>query len=68
MKENVIRKEPGYSWIQIGGSMHYLFAGDTSHPESKEIYMELMRLYEHILVSPGLEQNDVFLMEIFAMN
>lgn len=67
MKENVIRKEPGYSWIQIGGSMHYLFAGDTSHPESKEIYTELMRLYEHILVSPGLEQNDVFRMEILAM-
>ncbi|KAM4074841.1 hypothetical protein ACB094_10G124500 [Castanea mollissima] len=45
MKEKVVHKEPGSSWIQVGGSIHYFFAGDMSHPESKEIYMELIKLY-----------------------
>lgn len=64
MKEKVVRKEPGSSWIQVGGSIHYIFAGDTSHPESPEIYMVLRRLYEQIIVSPTLGQNDDFLLEI----
>uniref|UniRef100_A0A2N9HD66 Pentacotripeptide-repeat region of PRORP domain-containing protein n=1 Tax=Fagus sylvatica TaxID=28930 RepID=A0A2N9HD66_FAGSY len=63
MKEKVVCKEPGSSWIQVGGSMHYFFAGDMSHPESKEIYMELIKLYEQMLVSPKLDQNNAFLME-----
>lgn len=63
MKEKVVRKEPGSSWIQVGGSMHYFFAGDMSHPEIKEIYMELIKLYEQMLVSPKLDQNNAFLME-----
>uniref|UniRef100_A0A2N9FRN0 Pentatricopeptide repeat-containing protein n=1 Tax=Fagus sylvatica TaxID=28930 RepID=A0A2N9FRN0_FAGSY len=63
MKEKVVCKEPGSSWIQVGGSMHYFFAGDMSHPEIKEIYMELIKLYEQMLVSPKLDQNNAFLME-----
>uniref|UniRef100_A0A2N9I6P5 Pentatricopeptide repeat-containing protein n=1 Tax=Fagus sylvatica TaxID=28930 RepID=A0A2N9I6P5_FAGSY len=63
MKEKVVRKEPGSSWIQVGGSMHYFFAGNMSHPEIKEIYMELIKLYEQMLVSPKLDQNNAFLME-----
>ncbi|KAG7956516.1 hypothetical protein I3843_11G128100 [Carya illinoinensis] len=64
MKEKLVRKEPGSSWIQVGGSVHYLFAGDTSHPASKEIYTVLRRLYEQILALPKLEQNNAFLLEI----
>ena len=57
MKKKIICKEPGSSWIQVRGSVHYFFASDTSHPESKEIYMKLQRLYEEMFASPYLEQD-----------
>ncbi|KAK2664132.1 hypothetical protein Ddye_002706 [Dipteronia dyeriana] len=60
MKEKLLRKEPGSSWIQVGGSTHYFFAGDTLHPQSKEIYKELMKLYEQMLASPELEKLVLF--------
>lgn len=56
MKEKIICKEPGSSWIQVRGSVHYFFARDTSHPESKEIYMKLHQLYKEMFASPHLEQ------------
>ncbi|KAK3227834.1 hypothetical protein Dsin_007696 [Dipteronia sinensis] len=61
MKEKLLRKEPGSSWIQVGGSTYYFFAGDTLHPQSKEIYKELMKLYEQMLASPELEKLVLFL-------
>lgn len=56
-EKKIICKEPGSSWIQVRGSVHYFFASDTSHPESKEIYMKLQRLYEEMFASPYLEQD-----------
>ena len=56
IKEKLIYKEPGSSWIQVRGSVHYFFASDTSHPKSKEIYMKLQTLYKEMFASPHLEQ------------
>ncbi|KAL5747538.1 hypothetical protein ACOSQ2_024835 [Xanthoceras sorbifolium] len=61
MKEKLLHKEPGSSWIQVSGSTHYFFAGDTLHPQSKEIYKELMTLYEQMLASPELDKLVLFL-------
>ncbi|GAV76117.1 PPR domain-containing protein/PPR_2 domain-containing protein [Cephalotus follicularis] len=58
MKEKVIRKEPGSSWIQVGGSTHYFFADDMSHPDTKEIFAELLRLCKQI--SPDQEELVLF--------
>ncbi|XP_044476515.1 pentatricopeptide repeat-containing protein At3g09040, mitochondrial-like [Mangifera indica] len=55
MKDKFIHKEPGSSWIQVGGSTHYFFAVDTLHSQSKEIYKELIKLYEHMLELPKWE-------------
>lgn len=51
MKEKSVRKEAGSSWINVGGSTHHFYAGDTSHSRGKEIYAELTVLYEHMLAS-----------------
>lgn len=41
MTDRGIAKEPGCSSIDIDGVTHELFAGDTSHPQTKEIYQML---------------------------
>ena len=38
MTEEGIMKEPGCSVIEVDGITHEFFAGDTSHPQSREIY------------------------------
>lgn len=54
MKEKFLCKEPGYSWIHVGGYTHHFYAGDTSHSQSKEIYKELIKLYEHMVATAKL--------------
>lgn len=61
MKEKNLRKEPGSSWIQVGRKSHTFFVNDTSHPQSKEIYAELIRLYKQVIVSLEPEQDGAFL-------
>ncbi|KAJ9158936.1 hypothetical protein P3X46_024479 [Hevea brasiliensis] len=37
MKEKGVKKEPGLSWIENQGSVHYFSVGDISHPDMKLI-------------------------------
>ncbi|KAF5746669.1 pentatricopeptide repeat-containing protein [Tripterygium wilfordii] len=41
MTDNGVSKEPGCSWIEIDGTKHEFFAGDTSHSQAGEIYRVL---------------------------
>ncbi|KAL3824187.1 hypothetical protein ACJIZ3_020216 [Penstemon smallii] len=45
MSENGVSKEPGCSLIEINGIAHEFFAGDTTHPKTKEIY-EFLKFVE----------------------
>lgn len=53
MKEKIVSKDPSSSRLrfQVGGMMHYFFADDKSHHESKEIHSELIRLYRQMSVT-----------------
>ncbi|KAL0291309.1 UNVERIFIED_CONTAM: Pentatricopeptide repeat-containing protein, partial [Sesamum angustifolium] len=44
MKEQGVRKEPGYSWISVKGKVHRFYAGDTDHPQKDAIYAKLEEL------------------------
>lgn len=44
MKNKGLRKNPGYSWIEVGRKVHMLLAGDKSHPQMKEILEKLDEL------------------------
>ncbi|GLU09796.1 hypothetical protein SLE2022_266370 [Rubroshorea leprosula] len=44
MKDKGLRKNPGCSWIQIGGELHVFVAGDGSHQKTEEIYVMLSLL------------------------
>lgn len=37
MKKKGVKKEPGLSWIENQGRVHYFSVGDTSHPDMKMI-------------------------------
>ncbi|XP_061375172.1 putative pentatricopeptide repeat-containing protein At3g49142 [Gastrolobium bilobum] len=41
MRRRRIRKMPGISNVELNNQVHTFLAGDTSHPQSKEIYEEL---------------------------
>ncbi|KAK3432339.1 hypothetical protein EUGRSUZ_E04230 [Eucalyptus grandis] len=38
MKEQNVRKVPGFSQIEVNGKSHVFFAGDRSHPEMERVY------------------------------
>lgn len=38
IKDLDIRKDPGCSWIEIGGVIHEFLVEDDSHPKAKEIH------------------------------
>ncbi|KAM1080035.1 hypothetical protein TB2_014387 [Malus domestica] len=64
MKEKIVSKDLISSWLrfQVGGVMHYFFADDKPHHESKEIHTELIRLYRQISVTSKLENEGPSLM------
>lgn len=37
MKKKGVKKEPGLSWIENQGTVHFFTVGDTSHPDTKLI-------------------------------
>ncbi|KAA8540030.1 hypothetical protein F0562_026722 [Nyssa sinensis] len=38
MKKKGVKKDPGLSWIQNQGTVHYFTVGDASHPDIRLIY------------------------------
>ncbi|RZC55837.1 hypothetical protein C5167_014702 [Papaver somniferum] len=38
MKDRGVKKEPGLSWISVGGTVHKFFSGDQKHPQKEKIY------------------------------
>ena len=44
MKEQGVKKEPGYSWISVKGRIHKFYAGDQQHPQKEAIYAKLEEL------------------------
>jgi pentatricopeptide repeat protein len=51
MKEKGIEKTPGCSWIEVSREVHAFLAGDRSHPQIQQIYMELERLSQDMKVA-----------------
>lgn len=45
MKRKGVKKDPGLSWIESQGTVHYFTVGDTSHPEVRVIHGMLEWLY-----------------------
>lgn len=48
MSQEGFKKEPGFSSIEMDGSVHQFVAGDTSHPQSEEIYVKLDEIQQRL--------------------
>ncbi|CAL5078888.1 unnamed protein product [Urochloa decumbens] len=48
MSEEGFKKEPGFSSIEMSGCVHQFVAGDTSHPQSEEIYEKLDEIQQRL--------------------
>jgi len=44
MDKRKVKKEPGYSWIEVKNKTYSFLAGDTTHPLSNQIYSKLSEL------------------------
>ncbi|KAG0503309.1 hypothetical protein HPP92_003381 [Vanilla planifolia] len=41
MEDRNVKKDPGYSWIEVKNKVHLFVANDNSHPESAHLHEEL---------------------------
>ncbi|CAL0323903.1 unnamed protein product [Lupinus luteus] len=64
MKSKGLRKNPGYSWIEIGRKVHTLLAGDKSHPQMKEILEKLDELTMKMKKSGYLPKTSFVLQDV----
>ena len=44
MNQKGLRKNPGFSWIEVKNKVHMLLAGDKSHPQREQIIEKLNKL------------------------
>ncbi|KAG1327586.1 pentatricopeptide repeat-containing protein [Cocos nucifera] len=62
MEERGVKKDAGWSWIEIKSEVHAFVARDNSHPEAKSIYQMLEELFEVMKdagYSPSASASDV---------
>nr|AYM01014.1 pentatricopeptide repeat protein [Salvia miltiorrhiza] len=48
MMDKGVGKEPGCSSVEVDGVVHEFFAGDTTHPQTREIYQLLRWMEERV--------------------
>ncbi|CAA7391893.1 unnamed protein product [Spirodela intermedia] len=48
MRRRGVRKEPGWSWTEVGGEVHAFRAADRGHPRAAEIYAKVEEMMERI--------------------
>ncbi|XP_057549648.1 putative pentatricopeptide repeat-containing protein At3g08820 [Amaranthus tricolor] len=64
MNEQGIQKIPGYSWIEVGGTVHQFVAGDISHPLSVKIHAKLSELVTDVRAAGYVPATDFALFDI----
>ncbi|KAH1152388.1 hypothetical protein GYH30_045726 [Glycine max] len=64
MKSKGLRKNPGYSWIEVGHKVHMLLAGDQSHPQMKDILEKLDKLNMQMKKSGYLPKTNFVLQDV----
>ncbi|KAL2543409.1 putative Pentatricopeptide repeat-containing protein [Abeliophyllum distichum] len=64
MKKKRVKKEPGLSWIENQGTVHYFAVGDVSHPDRKLIRGMLEWLNVRSYAAGYVPNNDVILLDV----
>ncbi|VVA36149.1 PREDICTED: pentatricopeptide repeat-containing [Prunus dulcis] len=61
MERRGVKKSPGFSIVEIFGTLHKFIAHDKSYPESEEIYMTLSYIVNEIKFDMDYRNQDYFL-------
>lgn len=64
MKDKGLKKQPGCSWIEVNNKMHSFVVGDTSHPQTEEIYTLLDALAGQMKEAGYLPDTDFVLHDV----
>lgn len=64
MQAKGLKKQPGYSSIEVNNSLHDFFANDDIHSQKHEIYAELVRLDTHIKAAGYVPETKLVLHEV----
>lgn len=48
MRDSGVKKNPGYSIIEMVGKFHAFFVADGSHVHSEDIYVALKNIYFYL--------------------
>lgn len=64
MNEQGIQKIPGYSWIEVGGTVHEFVAGDKSHPLSNQIHVKLGEIFKDLRAAGYVANTDFALFDV----
>ncbi|KAK2438510.1 pentatricopeptide repeat-containing protein [Trifolium repens] len=59
MKEQGVKKQTAYSWMQIGNNLHCFVGGDPSHPNIDDIHDALRRITLHMKVKGNPEEEAI---------
>ncbi|XP_017435691.1 pentatricopeptide repeat-containing protein At1g09410, mitochondrial isoform X1 [Vigna angularis] len=63
MKERYLKKNPGYSQIQIKGKNHVFVVGERSHPQIEEIYRLLQQNLQPLMTEMGSTLENMLLVD-----
>ncbi|KAJ8620144.1 hypothetical protein MRB53_028673 [Persea americana] len=64
MRDRGVKKRPGWSSITINGVTHEFVAGDSNHPEAKEIYEKWEELLEQLKLRGYVPDTSVVLLDM----
>ncbi|KAI3964757.1 hypothetical protein MKW92_017609 [Papaver armeniacum] len=64
MKRMGLRKNPGYSWIELKDKVHTLLAGDRTHPQSIQILERLDKLKMEMVKSGYIADTALVLKDV----
>ncbi|GAU19135.1 hypothetical protein TSUD_79580 [Trifolium subterraneum] len=59
MKEQGVKKQTAYSWVQIENKLHCFVGGDPSHPNIDDIHNALRRITLHMKVKSNPEEEAI---------
>ncbi|XP_072953475.1 pentatricopeptide repeat-containing protein At4g33170 [Typha angustifolia] len=64
MKSMNVKKDPGYSWVEVKNNVHMFVANDSSHPETTAIYDKLEDLIKRIKDEGYVPDTDFMLLDV----
>ncbi|OVA14516.1 Pentatricopeptide repeat [Macleaya cordata] len=64
MKERNVKKDPGYSWIDVKNKVHLFVVDDKSHPQAVAIYSKLEDLIRIIKEEGYVPDTDFVLLDV----